>query len=135
MARAAYEMALDFARGKLTGWEGQGFALVAAPGDPGAFAASSAAGGGKKAILHRTFVVPANAQRIVAEDGKGVVVAHAGPTRPSARPASSPFQVSEVLPKGYRRLRTAVAVLPSPLEFSDSRFLRMDCCSRRFIAR
>lgn len=48
---------LDFSAGKLTGWEGEGFAVVATAG--GAAASSAAARG--TAILHRTFVVPAGA--------------------------------------------------------------------------
>jgi hypothetical protein len=48
---------LDFSAGKLTGWEGDGFAVVAAAS--GKAASSEAALG--RAILHRTFVVPAGA--------------------------------------------------------------------------
>src|SRR5262249_9935406 len=50
---------LDFGRGTLDGWEGQGFTL-----GPGRLA-SSADADGKQAILHRTFVLPANAHRVL----------------------------------------------------------------------
>lgn len=48
---------LDFAAGKLTGWEGDGFELTAV--NSANFATSARASG--KAILHRTFTLPANA--------------------------------------------------------------------------
>ncbi len=51
---------LDFSAGKLTGWEGDGFAVV---GSASGNAASSAAAPGK-AILHRTFVLPAGATEL-----------------------------------------------------------------------
>src|SRR6185437_7147552 len=51
---------LDFSAGRLTHWEGQGFTLTA-----GGEATSADRGpGGQTAILHRTFVLPANASHI-----------------------------------------------------------------------
>jgi hypothetical protein len=54
---------LDFASGKLTGWEGEGFAVV------GRAATSADAGKPRKAILHRTFVLPPSASSITFTAG------------------------------------------------------------------
>lgn len=51
---------LDFATGKLTGWEGNGFTLV--PHGTTRVASSATATG--KVIMHRTFVLPANASAL-----------------------------------------------------------------------
>src|SRR5262249_33360957 len=53
---------LDFSSGTLDGWEGQGFRLMATDRSgvyPGRFVTSSDPGpGGRRAVLHRAFVVP-----------------------------------------------------------------------------
>jgi hypothetical protein len=56
---------LDFSLGKFTHWHGEGFTLdqVVVSGHR-QVVASSADGKGKKALLHRTFVLPENAHRI-----------------------------------------------------------------------
>lgn len=58
---------LDFASGKLTGWEGEGFTVV--PFGSGHAVSSSEVGKPRKAILHRTFVVPVNASAITFTAG------------------------------------------------------------------
>jgi hypothetical protein len=56
---------LDFASGRLTGWEGQGFYVTTGTGQGPSLAAgvcsSDCGKKGRKALLHRTFVVPAGA--------------------------------------------------------------------------
>ena len=52
---------LDFAAGRLTGWQGKGFAATTAPGHPPAV---SSDGPARTGLLHRTFVLPANAGTI-----------------------------------------------------------------------
>lgn len=58
-AMAAAQPNLDLASGKLTGWDGDGFAITTFGGP-----VASSAGARGKAVLHRTFILPSTATHI-----------------------------------------------------------------------
>lgn len=106
---------LDFAAGKLTGWDGDGFAAVAF----GAGHAASSADAKGKAVLHRTLTLPASAT---------VVTFSAAVTRPAG---VGPGEMLDVVLEGAarefapRQLRTTEDLFDAPrLLPLDNRRLR-----------
>ena len=102
---------LDFTEGRLTHWTGQGFYVTTGAAGPslhGGVCSSDLGPAGRKALLHRTFMVP---------PGAGAIHFTAALVRPDGLGASAPLEVTLEAAESHfipRQVRTAQGWKPAP---------------------